>query len=36
MIGTEDKGAKLMSSHGMEATEEELMADGDGDEGLDV
>lgn len=27
--GTEDKGAKMMSSHGMEATEEELMADGE-------
>jgi translation initiation factor eIF-2B subunit gamma len=36
VIGTEDKGAKLMSSHGMEATEEELMADGDGIEDLDL
>jgi len=35
-LGIEDKGAKLMSSHGMEATEEELMADKDGDEGMDV
>lgn len=30
--GTEDKGSKLMSSHGMEATEEELAAE---DEGLE-